>query len=512
MNCFRYIFAFTIVLILAGISSQSSGGSSKDSTKKFVSDSKEAAKISTPKPSPSSPAAKKAPNSKIQLFLQTVQRAQNLKEVEKAFKRGNFNQAEIKQLEREIENSSYEEKLQALKQADFQRVRTGKQKTSKKAKPNLNQMKAHVKQVHSLKVSRLNQEASTHLAHGSSRHVAARASLTAGAATRATMQALASIEDLRPSSPVNFSSFSPVGGIIGQTLSIRGSGFGSVEGQVIIGVGRPGESNSGAFFCPVRGWSNSLIEVTIPLDFEEIITFRESRFGISGSELARICITPGNSELGACHDLEIQLDRERFAPEITSISSSEITPGQRLIIRGNNFKVGEIRPHVSFYFGRERFEGLDPDSYDHDYIEVHLDPEIEGMFSTAGRVEVWNPTALTDFREITFIPEDEIIEMISDEMRARCQPSRPRFLCLIGDKRRFTIHDLTLTNGWVVEDSWLETSTRGPNSGAYYVHEPTPGSDRAKSVIEVWADAYASATAIEYLYLKGPKGTFDRSH
>ncbi len=243
-----------------------------------------------------------------------------------------------------------------------------------------------------------------------------------------------------------------------------------------------------------------------------MVEIEEGRFGGIGSEFAWIYINPAGEDPGGFEDMEVTLDRERFAPHIESLNpGNEISPGQNLIIRGTNLHIGRTRHSVIFNFGRERIE-VDLDRYETDFIQVQLPSDIEGMLETPGMVEVRNLTGLTDSRTITFVPLEEIVEIVSEELKAHCNPKRPRILCLGGRAHRHTLHDWTLTNGWIVEDSWLETWEHGINSGAYYIHEPSPGSTMTMSRLEVWADAYSRATTVEHLRLKGPKGTFNQSH
>jgi hypothetical protein len=56
--------------------------------------------------------------------------------------------------------------------------------------------------------------------------------------------------------------------------------------------------------------------------------------------------------------------------------------------------------------------------------------------------------------------------------------------------------------GFGSEFSWVYINPAGDDQG----------STMAASRIEVWADAYAAAKAVEYIRFKGPMGTFRRSH
>ena len=231
-----------------------------------------------------------------------------------------------------------------------------------------------------------------------------------------------------------------------------------------------------------------------------------------GGEHVYLCVFPEGDDPGTCMDYTIILDPDRFAPTITHLSSTEISPGQRLVITGNNLAPGGVAPEITFFLGRHRIERFDLEEIENTYISLRIPDDIDGMLEIAGRVELRSALGRTAVHPVTFIPAEEMVEIRTDAMTARCEPWHPKVFCWGGEIETFTQHDWVLRNGWTVETSWLDTTTHGPNAGAYYDQQPDPGSTRAESVIKVWADAFSIATCEEVLVLKGPKGCIRQSH
>lgn len=75
-----------------------------------------------PKPHTGKPAAK---NAKIQSFLKTLEKAQSLDEVAKAFESSKFNKAEMETLDREMKKRKYANKLERFKQKAGRQNRNG---------------------------------------------------------------------------------------------------------------------------------------------------------------------------------------------------------------------------------------------------------------------------------------------------------------------------------------------------------------------------------------------------
>ena len=143
-------------------------------------------------------------------------------------------------------------------------------------------------------------------------------------------------------------------------------------------------------------------------------------------------------------------------------------------------------------------------------VEVELrkiPDDFGGMQRTICRLEVTNDYGRKAEQTVTFVPAEEIVAIRTPgHILAACQPPFPGFLCLIGDTSRATVHDVTLRNGWVVEDCVLDVNASGVNAGAYYVERPDRGATLARAVIEAWADAYSRCVAVETLFIKGPRG------
>jgi|GEM_PF-5186094 len=493
----------SLFLIPAAMAGTAVSPNTQDKSLKSAIPAMKAGKVQT-----TAPASIPIKKSRVQSFLKEMERAKTLDEVSRAFKKYRFSQGEIKEIEAQI-GKGRKNKLERFRRQVP--VKSSSKKPDSKKRTSLRTVQAWLASAQQTRIDRLNRQAQS-LVSDAGFSSSQRAAASGPSRQTALPRVLARGRAL-PETNVDIRQLAPRNGVIGQDLVIQGIGFGSSRGQVTIVVGPRGSSHCRAFDCPVGYWGNTRITVTIPLDCESmVLPVSEDRYEWQGREFAWIHVKPPSDDPGGFENLDVCLDPNRFAPRIESMNPDRgISPGQVMIIRGRNLQLGR-HPHVvRFEFGGRRFD-LEPERSDAGMLQVRLPHDIEGLFEVPGTIEVKNLTRLGDTGDITFIPAEEILEIASDPMGAHCRPSRPKFLCLIGSAHRHTLHDWTLENGWVVEDAWLETDDQGPNAGAYYIRKPAPGSTDARSRIEVWCDAYSTARTVEYLRLKGPRGTFRRSH
>ena len=502
-----------IIFFMAGISQATDKKTTSSSQVKAVKPAIDKPEPSTMKKNSKSGSSK---TDKIQAFLEKVSNARTLDEIKRAFEKANFTSSELKLLDQESEKGRYKEKIERLAKKSELKPPPQALK-SKGKKQDIKQLRSKLRQDQQRELQQANQAANATLS--TIRNSSERARPTVPRSAPRFAPAL-SPSEMNPQGSVA-SSVSPVeirselGAIIGQSLNIWGRGFGHSTGRVLFYIGE-GNSRIGPLSADIQSWQDTQINVTIPLSWEQYVPF----FGRwsstrSGDKWGRVYVENADVGMGGWERVQFFLDRSRYMPEIEPLHDSIVRPGQILLITGNQFKIGDEKPIVELNFGSTWID-LTTQEYDDDYVQVMLDPDFGGLPEMQGTVRVKTPIGETNPMTITFKPSLEVVEIISEEIKEICSlasalSSFKYFLCFIGESSSHTLHNWTLQNSWVVEDTWLETEERGINAGAYYLHKPSQGSIQAASRIEVWADAYSRAITKEHLILKGPKGTSYRN-
>jgi hypothetical protein len=284
--------------------------------------------------------------------------------------------------------------------------------------------------------------------------------------------------------------------IVGEEITIRGTGFGNTEGRVALILRRE------LYYFPVISWNTTRIVCTVTDELESAVG--DAMDGVQ----ALLWVKLHGGETGPTVDTRILPNPERLNPVIESITPDEISPGQSFIIRGKNLvKYRFDRARVKFLFGDDISVQATVEEPDHEFIQAKIPDDYGGMQRTVCRLEVTNDLGRKVDQTVTFVPVEEILDIRTPgKITVSSQPAFPIFLSVIGDTSRVTIHDIVLKNGWVVEDCVIDCHTQGINAGAYYVERPDRGDTLARAVIEAWADAYSRVVAIETLFIKGPRG------
>jgi hypothetical protein len=451
------------------------------------------------------PGSKPQPNIKVQIFLRDFQRATTVEQASAAFKRGNFSKAELAQLETELKKQTYSGKINSLKN---QRTRMAGTKKGKEKPGNIQQILRQKNSVlakqHKSRLDRANRTVKSRSQRlGTMMHSGARArpSSVSSRALNTTIMAralpesdmTAEITDIEPRL------------IVGQQVTIRGIDFGSSQGRVAILVGEDME------FCSVSSWRHNRIVCTVPdalqPDREDLVS--GSRWGGIDPIESILWVKLHGGETGPYERVPLYPDISRYTPEITSIHPTEVYPGSDILIEGSNF-FDQPRP-ARIEFTRERFE-LEITEWTDGYIRARMPRLSSGGYfpMDAGMLRLETSLGHEATRSgISFVPEEEIVELNEGPLRAACHPKVPPLLCLIGDTNHFTrFDDLSLADHWSVDEAWLvRQQGMGPGYGAYFEHEPETGSTNPTTRVAVWADAWSITEYRLYLTLKGPKGT-----
>jgi hypothetical protein len=450
---------------------------------------------------------------KVAQFLRTVMQAKTLAELGPALERAGFTQKEYQELQQAITDPVYSKRIEQLKRsARPSRPASAVRYPGKTAAQVVAAKKKALAQAHQ---NRIKQQSNLVMS-ARQRHHSSPGTFLAQP-IRPPRQYTVPKQELQVAmrlpgggTPARISEVEPREVVVGASVTIQGSRFGSQTGQVAFIL------DEELFYCDVSSWRDSRITAQIPagLDLNEVEESdrrRSDRLPIV-SERALLWAKLHGGETGPTTEIYLEPDLTRYQPEITAISPSTIEPGMQVLIEGSNF-LAERSPERPF---PARIEVL----FDHDllpvdilewqdtFVRIRLDPSLTNRRKlTAGMVRIRN-RLLQEAQKggIVFEPIKEIVQLEGDTHGARCHPTAIPPLCLVGEKKQYTDFDLRLRNDWVVEDAWLETSSRGINGGAYYNRRPTIGSDDPTSTITVWADAYSMGYGTIHVTIKGPKG------
>ena len=465
---------------------------------------------------------------KVEQYWALFEKAQTLGELEKAFEKSKFNDAELKLLNQESEKRELKTAMKkwpyfaSIQKAAKDKAAKHKAPQGVTAKPSSSSTKKAVSFVSLGEVETKNKTTQSKYKSALKKQLKT-AAVTATlkrptAATKTADMALMSGHSI-PSSDITISELRPVVATVGEDLIIRGSRFGNDRGRVTIAVWPEDLHNDEhySFECPIQSWTNDTIVVTIPDSVSALLT--EENW--LNSELrcnARVLVKPSDGALGQLHRFEIRLPDSHVAPSVDEMSSNQWSPGQEIWVLGANFQFlrrnsDVVAPRIRIDIGDEQYnvEPVHEPEFNSGAVRFRVPPDIEGMGPTSGRLSITNEFNRSVSKTFEFIPLMETVTVTSKRLYARCIVGFTRHnpFCVVGDVKEDRVHAWSLDNGWVVESSNLRTSAQGINSGAYYVQQPAEGATDATAVYRVWADAYSEVSSTDTLVLKGPKGTFN---
>ena len=431
-------------------------------------------------------------SARITQILKALDKAQTLSAISQVVKDANLTEQELKQLAVEIQKRPLLKKIETLKK---QALASSKLKQIKK-KPDatklLQQKRLALKKTHTALILQSNKSVM--------KSKPARTTATATSGTTAPRATISAENMLKLTSATGGGSSSRINDhsapVVGEEITIRGTGFGSTEGRVALILRRE------LYYFPVTSWNTTRIVCTVTDELESAVG--DAMDGVQ----ALLWVKLHGGETGPTVDTRILPNPERLNPVIESITPDEISPGQTFIIRGKNLvKYRFDRARVKFLFGDDISVQATVEEPDHEFIQAKIPDDYGGMQRTVCRLEVTNDLGRKIDQTVTFVPVEEILDIRTPgKIVVSSQPVFPIFLSVIGDTSRVTLHDIVLKNGWVVEDCVIDYNAQGINAGAYYVERPDRGDTLARAVIEAWADAYSRVTAIETLFIKGPRG------
>jgi len=438
------------------------------------------------------PAGSSARAGKVGQTLDAIGKARAISDISRILKAANLSQKELELLADQIEKGPLLRKIEALRDqalasSKLEQTRKGPDATQllKQKRLALEKARAESISLSNMSVLRLKPARSTNPAAATA------------PPPRETMSVAKVAGLTRPGGNTSSARINDCSApVVGEQITIRGTGFGQDEGRVAIILRRD------IYYCPVTTWTATRIVCTVADDLE--LAVGDAMDGVE----AVLWVKLNGGETGPAIDTRILPNPERLDPVIESITPDEISPGQSFIIRGRNLvKYRYDRAKVRLLFGNDSSVEAIVEDPDHEFIQAKIPDDYGGVQRTVCRLEVTNDLRRSTEQTVTFVPAEEIMEIRTPgRISAACQPPFPGFLCLIGDTSTGTVHDIVLMNGWVVEDCVLDIEAHGINAGAHYLERPDRGAVRARAVVEAWADAYSRVVAVETLFIKGPRG------
>lgn len=443
---------------------------------------------------------------KFKDYLNLIQKSQSFSQIIQAFKAAKFSAKELNELEKILSKPPYSTKIQQLKKRFFEaEERIGKNAADQKFRTILNQEKRTVSQKQQRVLNRLNQ---TTLNKFNRMKTSSKSSMkpvrlnNLTSAMRTTFRARAAFlgttsDEDRPA----IDRISPNPCNPGGVISILGENFGSSRGNGSVTL----LMEDGYVLCPVSRWRDGYIDASLPAFISSVIG--------EGEMDALIWVKPNDRDFGPTAELRISPGEERTIPEITSLSSGELMPGQLLLIEGNNFlsSSGQVRFRIDS-LGRT-IDG-DIHHWADNFITVYLPDDLEGFAEDEwrARVEVTNSRGNTA-TSTTFV--DFVPVMVTEVLRSLLMYSRnerddP-------SSRDFTVFDYTMINGWRVTDSSLELirnwSQEGGSVNIEFLEQPPVGSSSPRAVVRLtpgdpgWGHGSSSYIHCNvYVTIEGPRG------
>jgi len=239
------------------------------------------------------------------------------------------------------------------------------------------------------------------------------------------------------------------------------------------------------YICDLESWSDTRIEATIPGYMDHVLG--------DGTADLRLRIVLAGGTLGPARDIRLQPSIRE--PEVISLSSEEIMPGNDVAIEGRWFYG---RGSVEFDFGSQLFRGSIR-AWTDSLITAGIPDGIGGLHRTRGQIIIRNDQGKEVRHPITFEPDKEQVEISQTQELDRSWKAT-------GDVRTFDYFDpFPMKEGWLVRSYKKEiVSGRGRT---WYMLEPDPGTIRIHNIITLDAPPFSRLRVASRVTIEGPKGT-----
>ncbi len=290
-------------------------------------------------------------------------------------------------------------------------------------------------------------------------------------------------------------SVSPAQVATGQSVTISGDRFGPPQGTVELGFGEP----AGLVSLTVTSWNNRRIVAHVPDSVDPLVP--------QGNSAVALLVKPRGFEEHGIKSTKLIRLVSGLVPDIRSVSSQTVKPGQVIWINGYHF-LADRPGTVKFIFRDHQYEGVvRSGNWEDQKIKVRL-PDISGIVGTNGHIEVENYLGRKSRHTIVFEP--------NLETRSFFYALSHRYgggtLGEIQRKRFFIFTDLNfhhvtpLLNNWVIKKAELKkTSGKGRCT---FIPEVGPGSTHLPVQVEIYVNKHYETVVCDCkVEIEGPEGT-----
>jgi hypothetical protein len=429
-------------------------------------------------------------SSKIEGFLKEIERAKSLEDLKLVLKNMNFSKEELDQIKAEIKNPTYSVKLKNL---EDQALSSAKTKRDVETQQIIEQKQKEFKKKQDDELNLLNQQARTKLQiRRASAQDKVRAERTIPppdppttmVATRPVVKDPARITSLNPQPVV-------IGGAFDQ-LHIIGENLGR-SGSVKLSIGTKNTT------LDTIAWHPDSIAVKMYSHLKEF--FREEALNAmrDGEIVGRLWVHAAKNIATS----EVRIHTSGWdltlTPQIKSISSEEIRPGQEITIEGKYFLAKARDSSVTFTFGSRNING-NIQHWEDSVIHVQLPSNVSGLNFTRGSLKVKNFQGFQADYPINFRPEKEQLTLIDPISHGEGGLGA---IYDYGWSGTFTLRDFELINDWKVFESWFNVYS----GNCRYRDRPRSGTPYPRTVVEGsygWND---NLSCLNYIIIEGPRGT-----
>jgi hypothetical protein len=396
-------------------------------------------------------------------------KATSLDQIREAFQRGGFSAAEIKRIEAEVRGDTFRRKLTGLKPKlpplELNKLEVNKNRPATQVRS--------TKQAISSSNDRLKTAA-----------IQDEGKVPAKVPNAPTISAseFEAIQSQPPAETIGrISSVNPSILWAGRAFKISGSYFGRGRGTVEILFEKR------RYICDLESWRDTEIHAVVPEYMESIIGSR--------THDALLWVKAAGQSLGPTQNIQLHPIPAPPGPEIFSLGSDEIEPGDSLVIYGRKF--GKGRGLVWCEFAAMRVD-LTPVIWEETNIRLRIPDDLGGIPKTKGMLYIRTAEGGEAKRSIGFIPVLEEIEIATYvELQGTLSVREVRTFEILRGSR--------LANGWKILSSRLEKTS---GSGKYeYMREPTAGTDELYQVIILYTAAFSDLRVASKMIIRGPRGT-----
>lgn len=484
----------------------------------------------TSKEKPDSPGYSRKPRTslKTQNFLLELRSARSMAEVRKAYERGHFTDAELGELQQQVEKSTYSKKLkQLVKLEEMTEPEKRKRNVVTKAETDavIFAKRHELERRQQQELKRLNEQAETTLRHLRSK---TGDQLRAGSNTGKVYE-ITNSDAAANSRAIDMDSrhesLPPIEDL-GEILTIEGTipwqGMGWFadlgDASSIIITGNHFADDTGEVdFLPdslrdqrrviplsVHSWSDHRIVAEFPRREVELLLGYARHYGA-------IRVKRSGNVSGPRR--EFTLYTRPPPPRITNISTHEgevggsfITPGQTILILGEHLApvydgARQSTPRVILQHtggtGSRINTALEVNEFDDTWISAHLG-SIEGVPESAGSLKVIGPfDQESSMIPITFQPTLSTW-VFEERLEHHC-------VGFFGFKDTETLHDHSLANEWKVVNHGVRNGGYG-GRGCNWLESPAEGSTETATRVEYWCDLFSTIFCTSEVTIEGPAG------